>query len=126
MRRSGAEAERARQVARRQRPARGEGRIARGKPFEQRQIMQARDEAHDRRGVVEAVIDLAFFRIRRHDDGRDARTRTPAVALGGATWSHQPPFSSKVMTTTMSFHCGDFFKCSITLATCASPDSTSE
>jgi hypothetical protein len=26
-------------------------------------------------------------------------------ALGGATWSHWPPFSSQVMTTSMCGHC---------------------
>ena len=46
--------------------------------------------------------------------------------FGGATWSHQPPFSSNVITTIMSFHCGEAFKWAMMLATCWSPDSMSE
>jgi len=42
--------------------------------------VQARDEAQDRGGVVEAVIDLTFFSVRRNHDRRDARTGTPAIA----------------------------------------------
>ena len=31
--------------------------------------------------------------------------------LGGATWSHQPPFSSNVTITSMSCHCGPLRNC---------------
>ncbi|KKJ04749.1 hypothetical protein XF14_22350 [Burkholderia gladioli] len=44
---------------------------------------------------------------------------------GGATGSHQPPFSSWVMMITVLAHCGPRRMCSITVAMWRSPDSTS-
>src|SRR5699024_5416573 len=40
------------------------------------------EEALDRAGVARGVVDVAFFRVRRDDQGRDARARSPAVAPG--------------------------------------------
>jgi hypothetical protein len=66
----------------------------------------ARDEAQDRARVVDRVVDVSLLRERRDDECRHARARPHRSPFGGATWSHQPPFSSTVTITTMFFHCG--------------------
>src|SRR5207237_10744397 len=46
------------------------------------EIETAGNELEDRGCIVGRVIDVAALRERRDDDRRDARSRSPAVALG--------------------------------------------
>src|SRR5258705_13145915 len=54
-----------------------------------------RHELQDRGRVVRRVVDVAALRERRHDDGRDARARAPAVAPARSRgWGHVIPVAA--------------------------------
>src|ERR1700730_8481734 len=48
---------------------------------QRRQVPAGFDELQDRRGLIGRVVDEVPFGIGRDNDGRDAKTWTPAIAL---------------------------------------------